>query len=67
MIWMSLQDEGRILREWEELMLSVTKEHNSFAHFFKTKGGMLKELYGWQDIRIGDMFKNERFRRGEGR
>ncbi len=22
--------------------------------FFKTKGGMLKELYGWQDIRIGD-------------
>ncbi len=25
-------------------MVSVTKEHNYFAHFFKTKGGMLKEL-----------------------
>ncbi len=25
-------------------MISVTKEQSSFAHFFKTKGGILKEL-----------------------
>ncbi len=32
--WTSLQDEGRIPWEREELMVSETKEHSSFAHFF---------------------------------
>ncbi len=39
MIWISLQDEGRMPWEREELMLSVTKERSSFANFFETKGG----------------------------
>ncbi len=44
MIWISLQDEGRMPREREELMVSVTKEQSSFAHFFRTKGGIPREL-----------------------
>ncbi len=45
MIWISLQDEGRMHWEREELMISVTKEQSSFAHFFfKTKGGIPREL-----------------------
>ncbi len=40
MIWISLQDEGRMPWEREELMVSVTKEQSSFAHFFRTKGGI---------------------------
>ncbi len=44
MIWISLQDEGRMPWEREELMISVTKEQSSFTHFFKTKGGIPREL-----------------------
>ncbi len=28
----------------KELMISVTKEQSSFAHFFKTRGGITREL-----------------------
>ncbi len=38
MIWTSLQDEGRIPLEREELMVSVTKD------FKKTKGGIPRDL-----------------------
>ncbi len=41
---MSLQDKGRIPLEREDLMVSVTKEHRSFTHFFKTKGAIPREL-----------------------
>ncbi len=44
MIWISLQDEGRMPWEREELMISVTKEQSSFAHFFRTKEGNPREL-----------------------
>ncbi len=44
MIWISLQDEGRMPWEREELMVSVTKEQSSFAHFFRTTGGIPREL-----------------------
>ncbi len=44
MIWISLQDEGRMPWEREELMVSVTKEQSSFAHFLRTKGGIPREL-----------------------
>ncbi len=44
MIWISLQDEGRMPWEREELMVSVTKEQSSFVHFFRTKGGIPREL-----------------------
>ncbi len=44
MIWISLQDEGRMPWEREELMVSVTKEQSSFAHFFRTKWGIPREL-----------------------
>ncbi len=44
MIWISLQDEGRMPWEREELMISVTKEQSSFAHFFRTKRGIPREL-----------------------
>ncbi len=44
MIWISLQDEGRMPWEREELMVSVTKEQSSFAHLFRTKGGIPREL-----------------------
>ncbi len=43
-IWISLQDEGRMPWEREVLMVSVTKKQSSFAHFFKTKGGIPREL-----------------------
>ncbi len=43
MIWISLQAEGRMPWEREELMVSVTKEQSSFAHFFRT-GGIPREL-----------------------
>ncbi len=44
MIWISLQDEGRMPWEREELMVSVTKDQSSFTHFYKTKGGIPREL-----------------------
>ncbi len=44
MIWISLQDEGRMPWERDELMVSVTKEQSSFAHFFTTKEGNPREL-----------------------
>ncbi len=44
MIWISLQDEDRMPWEREKLMVSVTKEQSSFAHFFKNKGGTPWEL-----------------------
>ncbi len=44
MIWISFEDEGRMPWEREELMVSVTKEQSYFAHFFKIKGGIPREL-----------------------
>ncbi len=38
------QEEGSMPLEREELMVSVTKEQSSFAHFFRTKGGIPREL-----------------------
>ncbi len=76
MIWISLQDEGRIPWEREELMVSVTKEQSSFANFFKTKGGIPRELSVEFDLmrdnsdRISELkasLNAEGFKRGGGR
>ncbi len=76
MIWISLQDEGRMPWEREELMISVTKEQSSFAHFFKTKGGIPKELSVEFDLmqdksdRISKLeagLNTEGFKRGRGK
>ncbi len=61
MIWISFQDEGRMPWEREEFMISVTKEQSSFAHFFKTKGGIPREL----ELEAG--LNTEGFKRGRGR
>ncbi len=53
-------------------MVSVTKEPNTFAHFFfKLRGRITRELSVkfdlMQDIRIGGEFKRGRVKRGGGR
>ncbi len=72
MIWISLQDEGRMPWEREEL----TKEQCSFAHFFKSKGGIPRELSVEFDLmrdksgRISELeagLNTEGFQRGRGR
>ncbi len=76
MIWIYLQDEGRMPWEREELMVSVTKEQSSFAHFFRTKGGIPRELSVEFDLmrdksgRISELevdVNAEGFKRGSGR
>ncbi len=76
MIWISLQDEGRMPWEREELMISATKEQSSFAHFFKSKGGIPRELSVEFDLmrdksgRISELeagLNTEGFKRGRGR
>ncbi len=62
MIWISLQDEGRMPWEREELMVSVTKEQSSFAHFFKTKEEIPRELS--VEFRGVSRTKNERLIEG---
>ncbi len=71
-----LQDEGRMPWEKEELMKSVTKEQSSFAHFFKTKGGIPRGLSVEFDLmqdksgRISELeagFNTKGFKRGRGR
>ncbi len=56
-------------------MVSVMKEQSSFAHFFKTKGGIPRELSVEFDLmrdksgRISELeagLNAERFKRGEG-
>ncbi len=75
MIWISLQDEGRMPWEREELMISVTNEQISFAYFFKTKGGIPRELSVEFDLmrdtsgRISELkagLNTEGFKRGRG-
>ncbi len=76
MICISLQDEGRVPWEREELMVSLTKEQSSFAHLFKTMGGIPRELSKEFDLmrdkngRISELeagINAEGFRRGGGR